>query len=137
MIKDTFFRRKTKLSSASDLPLALPRSGSKKSCWAYLKDLHKREQRLFTECQNSTAFRSYCILNFANLVGSLIKRYKNFVVKNSKKNFRYKISINRSIFKITKFQKSKFFAYIVESSCKNFSKMDKNCDTWHVLHKIP
>ena len=51
-------------------------SGSKKSCLAYLKDLYEGEQRPFTECQNSAAFKSYCILKFAILVGSLIKKYQ-------------------------------------------------------------
>ena len=55
---------------------AIGGSGSKNPCWVYLKDLHEGEQRLFTECQNSAAFRSYCILKFAILVGSLIKKLK-------------------------------------------------------------
>ena len=42
-----------------------------------MKDLNKREKGLFTECLNSAAFRSYCILKFAILVGSFIKNMKN------------------------------------------------------------
>ena len=39
-----------------------------------MKDLLTREQMLFTELQNPAAFKSYCILKFEELVGSLIKR---------------------------------------------------------------
>ena len=48
--------------------------GQKK--YVKLKDFNEGEQRLFTECQNSAAFRSYYILKFAALVGSLIKKYE-------------------------------------------------------------
>ena len=39
-----------------------------------MKDLLKGEQILFTELQNFAAFKSYRILKFGKLVGSLIKK---------------------------------------------------------------
>ena len=42
-----------------------------------MKDLITGKQMLFTELQNSTAFKSYPILKFVNLVGFLIKRTEN------------------------------------------------------------
>ena len=53
---------------------AIVGSGSKKSCWAYSKDLLTGKQKLFTELESSAMFISYCILN---LVGFLIKRTEN------------------------------------------------------------
>ena len=53
-------------------------SGSKKSCWAYLKELLKGEQRLFTELRYSIMFKSYRILKFTILAGSLIKKCGKF-----------------------------------------------------------
>ena len=57
---------------------AIGGSGSKKSCWAYLKELLKGEQRLFTELRYSIMFKSYRILKFAILAGSLIKKCGKF-----------------------------------------------------------
>ena len=39
-----------------------------------MKDLLTGEQMLFTELQNFAAFKSYRILKFGKLVGSLIKK---------------------------------------------------------------
>ena len=43
-----------------------------------MKDLLTGKQMLFTELQNSAAFKSYCILKFAILAGSLIKKCGKF-----------------------------------------------------------
>ena len=51
-----------------------------KICVGQMVDLHEGEQTLFTECQNSAAFRSYSILKFATLVGS----FKKEITKNLK-----------------------------------------------------
>ena len=53
---------------------AIGGSGSKKSCQANMKDLLTGEQMLFTELQNFAVFKSYRILKFGKLVGSLIKK---------------------------------------------------------------
>ena len=39
-----------------------------------MKDLLTGKHMLFTELQNFTAFKSYCILKFGKLVGFLIKK---------------------------------------------------------------
>ena len=43
-----------------------------------MKDLLTGKQMLFTELQNSAAFKSYRILKFGNLVGFLIKKDRKF-----------------------------------------------------------
>ena len=48
-------------------------SGLKKSCQANMDDL-TGESMLFTELQNSAAFKTYCNLKFGNFVGLLIKK---------------------------------------------------------------
>ena len=50
----------------------------KKSCWAYLEELLKGKQRLFTELRYSIMFKSYPILNFSILAGSLKKKCEKF-----------------------------------------------------------
>ena len=57
---------------------AIGGSGSKKSCWAYFKELLKGEQRLFTELRYLIMFKSYRILKLAILAGSLIKKCGKF-----------------------------------------------------------
>ena len=43
-----------------------------------MKDNLTEQQRLFTELQNSAAFKSYRISKFANLVGFLVKKDGKF-----------------------------------------------------------
>ena len=43
-----------------------------------MKDLLAGKQMLFTELQNSAAFKSYRISKFGNLVGFLIKKDRRF-----------------------------------------------------------